>query len=108
MSKRTGEQDTTNSKSKKRKKERPVNEAKTEIVSKMIEQIKEILEDPLEEKDYTDGLGDAIKEVFQPILDKFKNLIKENEDTKSFNGGLVKIFTILLSCRASSLTKIKK
>ena len=43
MSKRAGEQETTNSKSKKLKKERSVDEAKTEIVSKIIEQINQIL-----------------------------------------------------------------
>ena len=39
-------------------------------------------------------------------MDEFKDLIEENEDKKSFIGGLVKIFTIPLSSRASSLTKI--
>ena len=42
MSKRAGEQDTINLKSKKLKKERSVVEAKTEIANKIIEQIKEI------------------------------------------------------------------
>ena len=37
---------------------------KTEIVNQIIEQINEVLEDPVEEKDSTDGLGDTIKEIF--------------------------------------------
>lgn len=41
----------------------------------IIEQIREILEDPIEQKDSTDGLGDAIKEIFQSILNEFKDLI---------------------------------
>ena len=51
-------------------------------------------EDPVEDKDSTDGLGDTIKDIFQPIFDEFKDLIGENEDKKSFIGGLIKIFTI--------------
>ena len=35
----------------------------------MIFQIKDILEDPIENEDSTDGSGDTIKEIFQPILD---------------------------------------
>ena len=85
-----------------------IDRAKTKIVNQIIEQIKEALEDPVEEKDSTDGLGDTIKEIFQPILDEFKELIGENEDKKSFIGALIKIFTILLSSRITTLTKIIK
>ena len=85
-----------------------IDRAKTKIVNQIIEQIKEALEDPVEEKDSTDGLGDTIKEIFQPILDEFKELIRENEDKKSFIGALIKIFTILLSSRITTLTKIIK
>ena len=66
------------------------------------------MQDRLEEKDSTDGLGDTIKYIFQPTLGKFKDLIKENEGKKSFIGGLIKIFSVLLSFRAITLTKIKK
>ena len=66
------------------KKERSVSMAKTEIVNKIIEQIKEVLKDSVENKDSTDGLGDTIKDIFQSILDEFKDLIGENEDRKSF------------------------
>ena len=65
-------------------------------------------EDPVEDKDSTDGLGDTIKDIFQPIFDEFKDLIGENEDKKSFIGGLIKIFTIRLSSRSTTLAKILK
>ena len=80
MSERTNEGEISSKKNKKPKKERSVNEAKTEIVNIIIEQIKEVQEDPVEDKDPTDGLGDTIKDIFQPILDEFKNLIGENKD----------------------------
>ena len=66
------------------------------------------MEDPVEDKDSTDGLGVTIKDIFQPILDKFKDLIGKNEDKNSFIGGLIKIFTILLSSRSATLAKILK
>ena len=108
MSKRQDEEQISNNNTKRLKKERSVDEAKTEIVTQVTEQVKEILEDPIEEGDATDRLMDTIKEIFQPILDEFKDLIDENEDKKSFIGGLIRIFTILLSSKTSSLAKIKK
>ena len=108
MSERTNEGEISSKKNKKPKKERSVNEAKTEIVNIIIEQIKEVQEDPVEDKDPIDGLGDTIKDIFQPILDEFKNLIGENKDKKFFIGGLIKIYTILLSSRSTILTKILK
>ena len=54
MSKRENEGGISNEKSKELKKERSVNEAKIKIVNKIIEQIKEVLEDPAEEKDSTE------------------------------------------------------
>ena len=84
MSKRVNKQNIADKESKKLKKERSADEAKTQMVNTITDQIKEILEDPIENKDSTDVLGNAIKEIFQPILDEFKDLIKENEDKKSF------------------------
>ena len=75
MSKRQDEEQISNNNTKRLKKERSVDEAKTEIVTQVTEQIKEILEDPIEEGDATDRLMDTIKEIFQPILDEFKDLI---------------------------------
>ena len=65
------------------------------------------MEDP-ENQDSTDGMTDSIKEIFQPIFDEFKVEIGENEDQKSFIGGLIRIFMIRLSLKASAPTKIKK
>ena len=84
MSKRANEEEISNTKTKKLKKERSVDESKIEIINVIIAQIKEILEDPIREKDYTDGLGDTIKEIFQLILNEFKDLIGENKDKKIF------------------------
>ena len=63
--KRVNEQNITDTESKKLKKKRSADEAKTEIVNTIIEQIKEISEDLIENKDSTDGLEDTIKEIFQ-------------------------------------------
>ena len=106
MSIRANEGETSSKKNKKLKQERSVIKAKTEIVNKIVEEITEVLEGPVEDKDSTDGLGDTVKDIFQPILDKFKDLISENEDKKSFIGGLIEIFTILLSSRSTTLAKI--
>ena len=106
MSKRQGEEQISNKNTKRIKMERSVDEAKIKIVNQIIEQIKGILEDPIEEGNATDGLKDTVKEIFQPILDEFKDLIDENEDKKSFIGGLIRIFTILLSSKTSSQAKI--
>ena len=64
--------------------------------------------EPLAETDETDCIGDVLKETFQPIYEEFKELIGENEGKKSFIGGLIKIFTVLLSSRTTTLVKIKK
>ena len=106
MSIRANEGETSSKKNKKLKQERSVIKAKREIVNKIIEQITEVLKGPVEDKDPTYGLGDTVKDIFQPILDKFKDLISKNEDKKSFIGGLIEIFTILLSLRSTTLAKI--
>ena len=66
------------------------------------------MKDPVKNKDSTDDLGDTIKDRFQPVLDEFKDLIGQSENKKSFICGLIKIFTILLSSRSTSLAEIKK
>ena len=63
------------------------------------------MEDP-ENQDSTNRIIDSIKGIVQPIFDKFKAQIGENEDKKSFAGGLIRMFTILLSLKASAPTKI--
>ena len=94
-------------KSKRLNKELSVDKAKTEIVNKIIEQIKEVLEDPVKEKDSTNDLRDT-KKIFQSILGEFTELIGENNDKKLFIGDLIKMFMILLSSRTKVQIKIKK
>lgn len=47
-------------------------------------------------EDSTDGVGNKINEIFEPILEELKDLIEENEDKMTFIIGLSKIFTIQL------------
>ena len=60
MSKREIVQGQTETKSKKIKKEKSINEAKTEIVIVLTDKLNETLED-LESQDSTDGITDSIK-----------------------------------------------
>ena len=46
--------------------------------------------------------------IFQPILDKFKELIGESKDKKNLTDDLIKIFPILWSTKTPTLTKIIK
>ena len=71
----------------------------------LTDELNELLEDP-ENQDSTNRIIDSIKGIVQPIFDKFKAQIGENEDKKSFAGGLIRMFTILLSLKASAPTKI--
>ena len=107
MSKREIEKGEAEGKSKKLKKEKSNDEAKTEIVIALGNKLNELLEDP-ENQDTTDGIIDSIKEIFQPIFGEFKSQIGENKDKKSFIGGLIRLFTILLSVKTRAPTKIKK
>ena len=58
--------------------------------------------------DSTDSVITLFEDIFQPILDKFKEWIGESKDKKNFIGGLIKIFTILLSTKTPTLIKIKR
>ena len=107
MSKREIEKGEAELKIKKLKKEKTIDKAKTEIVIALTDKLNKLLED-LENQDSTDGITDSIKEIFQPIFDEFKMQIGENENKKSFTGGLIRIFTILLSVKACAPTKIWK
>ena len=93
MSKRETEKGEAELKSKKLKKEKSIDEAKTEIIVALTDELNELLEDP-ENQDSTNGIIDSIKEIFQPIFVEFKAQIGENEDRKSFIGGLIRIFTV--------------
>ena len=103
MRKKIGE-----TKNKKLKKELTVDEAKTEIVKKIVTKINDLLDDPTEGRDFTDGVVTLFEKTSQPILDEFKELIGENKDKKNFVGGLIKIFTILLSTKSQHLQKSKR
>ena len=105
MSKREIEKGEAEGKSKKLKKEKSNDEAKTEIVIALGDKLNELLEDP-ENQDTTDGIIDSIKEIFQPIFGEFKSQIGENKDKKSFIGGLIRLFMILLSVKTRAPTKI--
>ena len=90
------------------KKERTIDEAKTEIVNKIIDEIKDLLHDQMQGGDSTDGVITLFEDIFQSVLEKFKKLIGETKDKKNFISGLIKIFKILLSTKTPTPTKIKK
>ena len=108
MPKRNNEKKIGETKKKKLKEELTVDEAQTEIVNKIGTEINDLLDDQSEDGDSTNGVMKLFEETFQPILGKLKELIGENKDKKNFVGGLIKIFTILLSTKTPTLTKIKK
>ena len=90
------------------KKERTIDDAKTEIVNKIIDEIKDLLHDQMQGGDSTDGVITLFEDIFQSVLEKFKKLIGETKDKKNFISGLIKIFKILLSTKTPTPTKIKK
>ena len=108
MSKTTSEKNVGETKNKMLKKELTIDEAKTEIFDEINNEIKDILDDQTQGGDSTDDAIMLFEDLFQPILDEFKELIGESKNKKNFIGGLIKIFTILLSTKISTLTKIEK
>ena len=81
------------------KKSLSLDKVKTEMVKEIAESI---LQEELEESDETDRI---FKDKVEDIIETFA---AENEDKKSFISSLVKIFSILLTKRCNTLTKIKK
>ena len=57
-----------------------IDEAKTEVVHKTIDEIKDPLEDQTQGGDSTDNIITLFQDIFQPILDEFKELIWESKD----------------------------
>ena len=107
MSKAASEKNVGETKNEMLKKELTIDEAKTEIFDKINNEIKDSLDDQTQGGDSTDDAITLFEDIFQPILDEFKELIGESKDKKNFIGGLIKIFTILLSTKISTLTKIE-
>ena len=103
MSKRKSETNEEKVKAKRPKKEKSVNKAKPEIINKIIEKIKTLVKKREDWEDENDSIGNKIKEIFRYVLEKFEELIAENKNKKSFIGGLINIFTILLTAKCSRL-----
>ena len=57
------------------KKELTIDKAKTEIVNKILDEIKDLLDDQTQGRDSTDGDITLFEDIFQPILDEFKELL---------------------------------
>ena len=83
MSKRASEKNIGETKNKKLKKELIIDEAKTEIANKIIDEIKDLLDDQTQNEGSTDGVITLFEDIFQPILDEFKELIRESKDKKT-------------------------
>ena len=103
MSKRKSETNEEKIKARRPKKEKSVNKAKPEIINKIIEKIKTLVKKSEDWEDENDSIGNKIKEIFRYVLEKFEELIAENKNKKSFIGGLINIFTILLTAKCSRL-----
>ena len=103
MSKRKSETNEEKVKAKRPKKEKSVNKAKPEIINKIIDKIKTLVKKSEDWEDENDSTGNKIKEIFRYVLEKFEELIAENKNKKSFIGGLINIFTILLTAKCSRL-----
>ena len=75
MFKRASEKNIGETKNKQLKKEQTVDEAKAEIVHKIIDEIKDLLDDQTQGGDSTDGVITLFEDIFQPIFDEFNKLI---------------------------------
>ena len=80
MSKRAREKNIEETKNKKLKKELTIDEPKTEIVNTIIDEIKDFLDDQTQDGDSTDGFMTLFEDIFQPILDEFKELLGESKN----------------------------
>ena len=80
MSKRAREKNIGETKNKKLKKELTIDEPKTEIVNTIIDEIKDFLDYQTQDGDSTDGFMTLFEDIFQPILDEFKELIGESKN----------------------------
>ena len=78
MSQRAIDKNIGETKNKKLKKELTIDEAKTEVVNKIIDEIKNLLDDQTQSGDSTEGVITLFEDIFQPILEEFKELIGES------------------------------
>ena len=108
MSKRESETNEEKINAKRPKKEKSVNKAKPEIINKIIDKIKTLVKKSEDWEDENDSTGNKIKEILHSVLEKYEELIAENKNKKSFIGGLINIFTILLTAKCISISKLKK
>ena len=74
----------------------------------IVTKINDLLDDQSEGVNSTEDVIALFEGTFLPILDTFKELIGKSKDKKIFADGLIKIFTILLSTKTLTLTKIKQ
>ena len=72
MSKTASEKNIGETNNKKLKKELTIDEVKIEIVNKIIDEIKDLSDDQAQSGDSTDGVITLLEDIFQPILDEFK------------------------------------
>ena len=66
-----------------------------------------MVEESKDRESETDRIGDRIKEIVQPILEEFEELVAKNESKKYYLGSVIMIFTILLTKKCSSISKLK-
>ena len=78
MSQRAIDKNIGETKNKKLKKELTIDEAKTEVVNKIIDEIKNLLDDQTQSGYSTEGVITLFEDIFQPILEEFKELIGES------------------------------
>ena len=78
MSQRAIDKNIGETKNKKLKKELTIDEAKTEIVNKIIDEIKDLLDDQTQSGDSTESVITLFEDIFQPILEEFKELTGES------------------------------
>ena len=69
--------------------------------------VNNILEDE-ENLDEADGFRTKIKEIIDQIIEEFKKSLELDKEKGNFVKGLIKMFTILLNTKCSSITKLKK
>ena len=81
MSKKANEKNIGETKNKKLQKELTIDKAKTEIVNKIIDKIKDLLDDQTLGRDSAEGVITLFEYIFQPIL-QYTNTYKNQKGDK--------------------------